>query len=906
MNGQIFISYRRQESSAWAGRLSDHLSHHFPSNQVFMDVDSVDLGEDFVKTIEKTVGSCDVLIAVIGKGWLTSSEKEGQRRLDNPDDFVRLEIATALKRNIRVIPVLVDGALMPRPGDLPDDLKALVRRNALQLSHDRFRADSQRLASAVERALEKTAPDRGEREQRERAAAEIRECQEKEQLDARRREHEEQGWLEHEPQSQPPTPIVPVASSTSSVKPESDKPSAETTKVVYPLSPKPAEPEHEKPPPPSSGGTAGKSPSKQIISFLTTAAALVVGALIYFAIRASQSPPPQPAPVAAVTPSPPITATPTVEEKAPPTPAAAVLPSAQPTAPVAAVTPSPPMTATPTVEEKALPIPEVAVLPSAQPTAPVAAVTPSPPITATPTVEEKAPPTPEVAVLPFAQPTAPVAAATPSPSISATPTKKDMARMDNATKDHPWVNSLGMKFVPVADTQVLFSVWDTRVQDFEAFVKSTGYDPRVGVYSLGKDGWKQRGATWRKPGFSQGPTHPVVGVSWNDAEEFCKWLTKRERSAGDLPQDREYRLPKDEEWSAAVGLKNEVGNTPEEKDGKIELYPWDIPKIRDKSWPPPAGAGNYAGEEAKNGDWPTDGAVIEGYNDGYPWTSPVGSFEANFNGLYDMGGNVWQWCEDWYNAKMESRVFRGASWNEHDPGNLLASYRGATPPNTRYGSYGFRCVVAVETEQPNVSAPSTPLVSVAIPTPSISVTPSLAAVASTSVEKKARRAFERATKDHPWVNSLGMKFVPVADTQVLFSVWDTRVQDFEAFVKSTGYDPRVGVYSLGKDGWKQRGATWRKPGFSQGLTHPVVGVSWNDAEEFCKWLTKRERSAGDLPQDREYRLPKDEEWSAAVGLKNEVGNTPEEKDGKIELYPWDIPKIRDKSWPPPSGAGNYC
>ena len=96
-----------------AGRLSDHLSKHFPSNQIFMDVDSVDPGEDFVKTIEQTVGSCDVLIAVIGKGWLTSSDQEAQRRLENPEDFVRIEIATALRRDIRVIPVLVEGALMP-------------------------------------------------------------------------------------------------------------------------------------------------------------------------------------------------------------------------------------------------------------------------------------------------------------------------------------------------------------------------------------------------------------------------------------------------------------------------------------------------------------------------------------------------------------------------------------------------------------------------------------------------------------------------------------------------------------------------------------------------------------------------------------------------------------------------
>src|ERR1700674_3791573 len=127
-----------------------------------MDVDSVDLGEDFVKTIEETVGSCDVLIAVIGKGWLTSCDQEGQRRLDNPEDFVRIEIATALKRDIRVIPVLVDGASMPRSGDLPDDLKALIRRNALQLGHDRFHPDSERLASAVKRALEKTAAERRE------------------------------------------------------------------------------------------------------------------------------------------------------------------------------------------------------------------------------------------------------------------------------------------------------------------------------------------------------------------------------------------------------------------------------------------------------------------------------------------------------------------------------------------------------------------------------------------------------------------------------------------------------------------------------------------------------------------------------------------------------------------------
>ena len=231
------------------------------------------------------------------------------------------------------------------------------------------------------------------------------------------------------------------------------------------------------------------------------------------------------------------------------------------------------------------------------------------------------------------------------------------------------------------------------------FVKSTGYDATGGMYSIGKGGWKQRGATWKEPGFSQGSNHPVVGVSWNDAEEFCKWLTKRERSAGDLPEDREYRLPKDEEWSDAVGLKNEAGSTPEEKNGKIQLYPWDIPQKRDKSWPPPAGAGNYAGEEAKIGDWPSDWPVIEGYNDGYPRTSPVGSFSANQFGLYDMGGNVSQWCEDWYNSEKQYRVLRGASWCDSNPGVLLASYRLDFTPAFRRDCFGFRCVVAVRSSR---------------------------------------------------------------------------------------------------------------------------------------------------------------------------------------------------------------
>jgi hypothetical protein len=154
MNGQIFISYRREDASYPAGRLYDHLHIRFPQNEIFMDVDSLKPGIDFVKTIEERVGACDVLVAVMGKRWLSSADEEGRRRLDNPEDFVRVEVGTALKRGVRVIPVLVEGALMPQASQLPEDLKPLARRNALSVGHDRFQADSERLIDSVGEVLE--------------------------------------------------------------------------------------------------------------------------------------------------------------------------------------------------------------------------------------------------------------------------------------------------------------------------------------------------------------------------------------------------------------------------------------------------------------------------------------------------------------------------------------------------------------------------------------------------------------------------------------------------------------------------------------------------------------------------------------------------------------------------------
>jgi len=220
-----------------------------------------------------------------------------------------------------------------------------------------------------------------------------------------------------------------------------------------------------------------------------------------------------------------------------------------------------------------------------------------------------------------------------------------------------WTNSLGMVLAKVPGTDVLFSIWDTRVQDYQVYAENS-----------------QNVATfWKNPGFAQGANHPVVAVSWNDAKAFCLWLTEQERADGLLTASQSYRLPTDAEWSVAVGLQGESGSTPAEKNEKIKgVYPWGT------QWPPPNRAGNYAASLGV---------------DNFTYTSPVGSFAANQFGLYDMGGNVWQWCEDWFNSDQKFRVLRGASWYDNSPGDLLSSCRYYSTPGRRDAFIGFRVVL---------------------------------------------------------------------------------------------------------------------------------------------------------------------------------------------------------------------
>jgi hypothetical protein len=153
MAGKIFINYRRDDSIGTAGRLHDRLAQAFGRDNLFMDVDHIPAGVDFVDHLHSQVAACDVFIAVIGPSWLSAKDQRGRRRLDKPDDFVTVEIAAALSRNIRVIPVMIEGARMPSADKLPDSIKPLVRRNAVEVRHAHFGRDAEALVAKVREAL---------------------------------------------------------------------------------------------------------------------------------------------------------------------------------------------------------------------------------------------------------------------------------------------------------------------------------------------------------------------------------------------------------------------------------------------------------------------------------------------------------------------------------------------------------------------------------------------------------------------------------------------------------------------------------------------------------------------------------------------------------------------------------
>ena len=147
---RVFINYRRSDSGGYAGRIYDALTAHSDEWSIFMDIDAIDPGADFTEVIDESLETCDAVVAVIGRSWLQSEDSRGRRRLEHPDDFVRLELLAALDRKVRVIPVLVQGAEMPSSEDLPEALVTLARRQGLELSDGRWRYDMGRLIEVLD------------------------------------------------------------------------------------------------------------------------------------------------------------------------------------------------------------------------------------------------------------------------------------------------------------------------------------------------------------------------------------------------------------------------------------------------------------------------------------------------------------------------------------------------------------------------------------------------------------------------------------------------------------------------------------------------------------------------------------------------------------------------------------
>lgn len=289
-----------------------------------------------------------------------------------------------------------------------------------------------------------------------------------------------------------------------------------------------------------------------------------------------------------------------------------------------------------------------------------------------------------------------------------------VAARAEAADDAWFTNSLGMVFKTLTGSTVHCSIWETRVGDFAAFVEATHYEPEEEMpLSTAADRTRR---TWRSPGFVQGTNHPVVEVSWMDAQAFCRWLTQHERLRGIIRTNQEYRLPTDAEWTRAAGAGRYPWLRWESDGGGAD----QAQNTRDPDlafFPPAHKAGNYAGEEMNQVAALSEFKVLRHFEDGHVHTAPVGSMKPNLQGLFDMGGNAWEWCEDWFRAEMNTselaaklpfanqdgqgrtyRVIRGASWIDSNPAVLRTDCHCYEFPDHRNSSIGFRVVLAVKAD----------------------------------------------------------------------------------------------------------------------------------------------------------------------------------------------------------------
>ncbi|MFC5049611.1 SUMF1/EgtB/PvdO family nonheme iron enzyme [Rubritalea spongiae] len=244
-----------------------------------------------------------------------------------------------------------------------------------------------------------------------------------------------------------------------------------------------------------------------------------------------------------------------------------------------------------------------------------------------------------------------------------------------------WKNSLGMPLVPIREG-FMAAAWETRVDDYAVFLKETGHKP-------------PRGA-----GYSQAGDHPVVGVNLGDAEAFCAWLTKRELADERISEGHRYKIPSDLEWSELAGLFEDPEASPSDRDLEAQNTP-DLAEAYfwDGDFPPVDVVANLADESAALAVGVSKSRTIDGYEDGYEKTAPVGSFQANQDGLYDLCGNVYEWVSTPYNEGQDLAVVRGGSWASFSKSHLRVWSRFLISKSLRANQFGFRVILVDESQK---------------------------------------------------------------------------------------------------------------------------------------------------------------------------------------------------------------
>jgi formylglycine-generating enzyme required for sulfatase activity len=440
---------------------------------------------------------------------------------------------------------------------------------------------------------------------------------------------------------------------------------------------------------------------------------------------------------------------------------------------------------------------------------------------------------------------------------------------DLTIEDRIFINHKKQTFIQLQDTSSYICTHEVTVGEWKEFLKDSQYP------------WD-----FKTP-FPQTDIHPVVGINLIDATSYCEWFSKKSIFERTITPYQIYRLPNQKEWGIANQLNEYIVDSPsmDQRTSDEAMFPWG------KEWPPVENAANLSARD------------IPDYKDAYEFTAPVGSFKPNSIGLFDISGNVWEWNLEENNTGQQTAFLRGGSWAYFQKATLLSKYKYTINLQSRYPTVGFRiCLVDKKLAQLLAKTPKKIDASITdttdsflkkdstidnqvnqtasdliaskkfdptAPTNDFSTKqvindeakalseqflnknkPSTEALASTQLAVVT----SPAQKNQPYTNSLGLQFTPHTQlTNQLIGTTEVRFQDIELWYKSIGKE------------WKNKPTLPSKPDFA------VANISWNEANEFCTWLTQLEITKKFISPQFKYRLLKDKEWSLIVELNESPG-----------------------------------